>query len=93
MPALMGYYACTMSVQYTLRAIPAAIDRALRQRARVEAKSLNAVAVETLARGLSLDGQPVEHTDLDFLIGSWEEDPGFDRAVAEFERVEEGVWR
>ncbi len=79
--------------QYTIRAVPAAIDRALRRRARQEAKSLNAVAVEALARGLELEAKPVEHTDLDALIGSWQEDKGFDSAIADFERVDEEAWK
>ena len=78
-----------MSMQYTLRAVPAAIDLALRQRARDEDKSLNAVALEALARGLELEANSVEHTDLDALIGSWEEDKAFDLAIAEFERIDE----
>lgn len=82
-----------MSTQYTIRGVPAAIDRALRRRARQEAKSLNSVAVEALARGLELEAKPVEHTDLDALIGSWQEDPGFDRAIADFERVDEAAWK
>ena len=75
--------------QYTIRAVPAAIDRALRRRAKKEAKSLNAVTVEVLARGLELEAKAVEHTELDGLIGSWQEDPAFDRAEADFERVDE----
>jgi len=67
--------------QYTIRAVPAAIDRALRRRAREETKSLNTVAVEALARGLDLEARPREHTDLDALIGSWQNDPAFDRAT------------
>jgi hypothetical protein len=82
-----------VNTQYTIRAVPAAIDRALRRRARQEAKSLNAVAVEALARGLELDAKPAEHTDLDALIGSWQEDPAFDRTIAEFERVDEEAWK
>jgi len=82
-----------MKTQYTLRAVPSAIDRALRRRARQEAKSLNTVAVEALARGLELDAAPVEHTDLDVLIGSWQEDPAFDRAIADFERVDAEAWK
>lgn len=82
-----------MSRQYTIRAIPLAVDRALRKKAKVEDKSLNTVVVEALARGLELDAAPVEHTDLDFLIGSWQEDPAFDRAIADFERVDEEAWR
>ena len=77
-----------MNMQYTIRAVPPAIDRELRRRAKQEAKSLNAVAVEALARGLELDAKLVEHTDLDALVGSWQEDKAFDRAIADFERVE-----
>lgn len=79
--------------QYTLRAIPDAIDSTLRHRAKNEGKSLNAVAIEALARGLELDAKVVQHTDLDGLIGSWQEDPLFDRAVADFERVDEEAWK
>lgn len=82
-----------MSTQYTIRAVPDALDRAVRQRAKREAKSLNAVVVEALARGLELDPKPAEHTDLDHLIGTWEEDPDFDRAIADFERVDDDAWR
>jgi hypothetical protein len=93
MPANCEYTACIMSRQYTIRAVPSAIDRALRQRAKQEAKSLNAVAVEALARGLDLEAKPVEHSDLDHLIGSWQKDPAFDRAMADFERVDEEAWK
>ncbi len=82
-----------MNTQYTIRAVPVTIDRALRRRAKPEAKSLNAVAVEALARGLELDAKPVEHTDLDALIGSWQEDPAFDRAIADFEREDQEAWK
>lgn len=80
-------------MQYTIRAIPSAIDRALRRRARQEAKSLNAAALEALARGLELAAEPVEHKDLDALIGSWQEDKAFDLAMADFERVDEEAWK
>ena len=82
-----------MNRQYTIRAVPPAIDRALRRRAKLEDKSLNAVAVEALARGLELDARLVEHTDLDALVGSWQEDKAFDRAIADFERVDEEAWK
>jgi hypothetical protein len=91
LPALRAYYACMENTQYTIRAVPAAIDRALRRRAKQEDKSLNAVAVEALTRGLELDAQPIEHTDLDGLIGSWKEDKAFDLAIADFERLDDAV--
>ena len=82
-----------MSRQYTIRAVPTAIDKELRRRAKRESKSLNAVAVEALGRGLEISLTPVEHTDLDFLIGSWQEDPLFDRAIADFDRIDEEAWK
>lgn len=82
-----------MSMQYTIRSIPDAIDRALRQRAKDEAKSLNAIVVEALARGLELDAKPAEFTDLDHLIGTWQDDPEFERAIADFERIDADTWK
>jgi hypothetical protein len=80
-----------VSTRYTIRTVPPAIDRALRRRAKQEDKSLNAVVVEALIRGLELDAKHGEHTDLDALIGSWQEDKAFDRAMADFELVDEDV--
>jgi plasmid stability protein len=82
-----------MSRQYTLRSIPSAVDEALRRRARQEGRSLNAITLEALARGLDLEADSAQYTDLDALIGSWQEDSGFDDAVATFERIDEEVWR
>lgn len=82
-----------MKHQYTIRSIPPAIDAALRRKARQEAKSLNAIALESLARGLEIDATPPENHDLDHLIGSWQEDPGFESAVAVFEQVDEEMWK
>ena len=82
-----------MSMQYTIRSVPDAIDRALRRRAKREAKRLNSVVVEALVRGLELDAKPVEHTGLDHLIGTWQDEPGFDRAIADFERIDEDAWK
>ena len=56
--------------QYTIRGIPANIDKALRKRMRDEGKSLNTVALEALASG-SNERRP--HRDLSYLIGSLSE--------------------
>ena len=80
-------------MQYTIRAVPDEIDCAIRQRARRESKSLNAVVIDALARGLALDAAATPHTDLDHLVGTWQEDPGFDSAVAEFERIDDESWK
>lgn len=93
MQAIRVYTACMKSRQYTIRAIPPTVDQALRRRAREESKSLNTIAIEALARGLDLGAKPSEHHDLDALIGTWQDDPGFDQAVAEFERIDEEAWK
>jgi len=80
-------------VQYTLRNVPERVDARLRETAAQYGVSLNAAAVEALARALGIEGQPVVHHDLDDLAGSWVVDPAFDRAVAEMDRVDPELWR
>jgi plasmid stability protein len=79
--------------QYTLRNIPPALDRALRDRAEHEGKSLNQTAREALKRGVGLPEQQEALHDLDHLIGTWQEDPAFDDAVALQDTVDPEAWR
>ncbi len=46
-----------------------------------------------LACGLEIEAKPVNHTDLDKFVGSWQENKAFDRAIADFERVDEEAWK
>lgn len=79
--------------QYTIRAVPAEVDRALRLRARREGRSLNAVALDALRKGAGVEDNGPIHHDLDFLIGSWVESKEFHAALAEFEKIDEALWR
>jgi len=79
--------------QYTIRNVPKVVDRALRREAEREAKSLNEVALEALARGAGVKGEIHEHHDLDFLFGSWVDDPTVDRALADQRLVDVDSWR
>ncbi|HEV2391280.1 MAG TPA: hypothetical protein VG146_02850 [Verrucomicrobiae bacterium] len=83
----------TSAVQYTLRGVPKAVDRALRRKSRQEGKSLNTVAVETLAEGLRVGGETLRYDDLQSLVGSWVEDPKFDAAVQAQDTVDPDLWR
>lgn len=80
-------------IQYTLRRVPQQVDRALRQRAREERRSLNEVALEALERGLGLAGKPVRHHDLDDLAGTWVHDAEFDRAIEEMDQIDPELWK
>jgi hypothetical protein len=76
-----------------VRDVPAHVDRALRRRASEEGKSLNQLLRETAKEAGGDMASPVLHHDLDALAGTWDDDPEFDRALAEQDRVDEAMWR
>jgi hypothetical protein len=79
------------AIQYTLRNVPPALDRALRRRAKQLSKSLNVVALEALTRGAGVEHEVREQHDLDFLFGSWVEDPDIDQVLADQRTIDPGV--
>ena len=82
------------TVQYTVRSVPAPVDKALRRRAQNERKSLNEVLRDALIREAEGTDVPERvYTDLDALVGSWVDVPGFDDAIEAQHRVEEALWR
>jgi hypothetical protein len=80
-------------MQYTLRNVPAALDEAIRRRAREEGKSLNEVAIEAMMRALGLQGEPTRQRDLSGVAGSWQPDPATDEALEEQRRIDPELWR
>jgi len=80
-------------MQYTIRNIPDELDAALRRRAREAGKSLNQAAVEALAQGVGLEGAAKPRRTLRDLAGRWREDPDFDQAIAEQDKVDADLWR
>jgi hypothetical protein len=81
------------TTQYTIRNVPKVVDRALRRRAERSSKSLNEVAVEALARGAGVEQEAREHHDLDFLFGSWIDDPAVNAALAEQREIDTDLWK
>jgi hypothetical protein len=81
------------AIQYTLRNVPPALDRALRRRAKQLSKSLNEVALEALTLGAGVSHEVREQHDVDFLFGSWVEDPEVDRALADQRKIDADLWR
>jgi hypothetical protein len=80
-------------MQYTLRGIPPSLDVAIRERARMEGKSLNQVAVEALADGLGLAGARKARRSVDDISGTWTKDAAVDKAIAEQDRVDPTLWK
>jgi hypothetical protein len=85
--------------QLTVRGFDAELARELERLAKEEGISLNQAALRLLNRGAGLDRPaPRENLvgdSLDHLIGTWsaEEAAAVERAVADFEDVDEAMWR
>jgi hypothetical protein len=80
-------------MQYTIRGIPRAVDDAIRERARVERKSLNEAAVDALAEGAGVKGAPVKRRDLSDIAGTWKNDKAVDAVLADQDLVDKKLWR
>jgi hypothetical protein len=80
-------------MQYTIRGIPAAVDDALRERARAAGKSLNEAAIDALAEGSGVAAAPRKRRDLDDIAGTWKADKAVESALADQDRVDEDLWR
>ena len=78
--------------QYTIRNIPAALDRELRERARKQGISLNDATIQAIRQGLGIAESEVIYDDLDDLIGTWKTDEEFDQAVADQDTVDTDSW-
>ena len=80
-------------MQYTLRKIPDELDRALRESAKEQHKSLNQVAVEALQRAVGVSGgEPLKRRDLTDIAGTWVADPQVDAALEDQRRVDPESW-
>jgi hypothetical protein len=80
-------------MQYTLRGIPSLVDRALRERARAEGKSLNEAAIDALAEGCGVASAGRQRRHLDDLAGTWIPDRAVEAALAAQDEVEVGARR
>lgn len=79
-------------MQYTIRNVPAALDRAIKARAKRLGKSVNEVALEALARSV---GDPVRHRNLRGMPGSWSraEAKDLDRFLAAHRKMDDELWK
>jgi hypothetical protein len=81
------------ATQYTIRSVPARIDRALRKKAQALGISLNRLALEALAAEAGVGAEAPTRSDLDRFIGSWVKDDRVDRALASQRRVDPRDWK
>jgi DNA polymerase III delta subunit len=88
--ACIAYIKC---MQYTIRNLPARLDKLIRKRAKEEGKSLNSVALEALMEAFGLRGSAEAHRDLGGLAGSWVEDAAVDEALQAQRSIDDEMWR
>ena len=81
----------------TVRNLPPAVAKAVREKARKERLSLNRAIVKLLevATGVAEPGKPVVHHDLDHLAGTWSEAEyqEFMEAVREHRTIDPEMWK
>jgi len=81
----------------TIRGIDETTAKTLKERAKKEGISVNAVLLKTLKESLGLEKKKrmVVHTDLDHLAGTWSEKDfsEFQKKIADFETVDKKIWK
>jgi len=77
----------------TIENLPTEIERALRERASTEHKSLDAAVIEALARGLGVGPAPEKKRDLSFLAQGPPLEPEVIRALEEQRRIDPELWQ
>ena len=78
------------AVQYTLRGVPAEVDRILRQKARHRKQSLNRFILDELTQSALGQKQKVDFSDL---VGAWIPDPGFDEIIGAQRQIDRNKWK
>ncbi|MBI5193917.1 MAG: antitoxin [Nitrospirae bacterium] len=81
----------------TIRGIDETTARILKERAKKEGISVNAVLLKTLRESLGLQKKRrnIIHNDLDHLAGTWSEKDfaEFQKRIADFEILDEKMWK
>jgi CO/xanthine dehydrogenase Mo-binding subunit len=82
-------------MQYTIRQVPKAVDRAFRAKAKAEGKSLNELAIEALARQAGIDQVALKKPkrDLSFLRMEPDDVKAIREAHEMCDQVDPEAWR
>ena len=81
-------------MQYTIRKVPKAVDKALKARAKAERKSLNQLALEALAMKAGVASEAATpKRDLSFVRMHPDDAKAIEEAHEQFDQVDEESWR
>ncbi len=84
-----------MIKQMTLRQVPDAVEKGIRERARSTGSSLNRVIIDLMEESLQVRPVEKKKRDVARLAGKWSqaECEAFDRNTLAFERIDEEIWK
>jgi plasmid stability protein len=82
------------NIQYTIRDVPAVVDKEIRLMSKRSGRSMNAISVEALRIGLNIRNVPEPNHNLDKLFGtlSKENAAAINRASYELRSVDSSDW-
>jgi hypothetical protein len=87
----------TKSAPITVRGVDEKTSSALKEKARREGISINALTLRIIKEGLGLEkrGRAAVYDDFDYLAGTWsdQEAADFEQATSVFEDVDEDLWK
>lgn len=78
------------SAQYTIRGVPAELDRLLRQKAAKRKQSLNQVVIDELVAATIGRKQRADFSDV---AGRWTPDPEFDEVLKAQRQIDLDKWK
>ncbi len=80
--------------QITIRDIPEAVEKAIRERARKRNTSLDRIVIELVEEALGMSGASGKNRDLSQLAGTWdaEDAESFDADVESIRRIDGEIW-
>lgn len=78
------------TIQYTVRGVPADVDRNLREKAARRRQSLNQVILDELVAASTGSRRRADFSDL---VGRWTPDPGFDETIAAQRQIDWERWK
>jgi hypothetical protein len=78
------------AIQYTVRGVPAEVDRALRERSKRQNVSINQVILDELTKATIGRRQVADFSDL---VGRLQPDPLFDEIVESQRTIDPGDWK
>lgn len=81
------------SHQYTIRGVPAEVDRALRAKARQRRISLNQLLLEGISQTSGVQQPRIKYRSLKSIAGRWQEDEEFERILKEQRQIDWSAWK